>query len=1250
MVIFKLAAIMKTLFKFFVPMAAAVIAFASCQQEQYNSKNTLQITVSAIPDEIKPDPVAEPASEDVKTYISENKIYWGTGEYMKIGVSDGTSTKWADSSDATADIWNGEYQNAYFTFSVSVDPADAYTYYGLYPASAAAPNSNTNPANYKVNLPSIQNASSSSYDPAAYILVAKPEGGKTLGNANWNAFFRRATALNKITLKNVPSGVSINKVKITAEGKKLAGGRHFDLTSGESLEVYGTDATIEVLYATALTGTNVDVWFTSWGTEIAEGEKLTIVAYTTNSKSYTKEITVPAGRTIKFQEGCLNTLGANLSGIDPEDVSSFAEGDYVILAKNGNTYYALKGEASGTRIASVNYTGSLSSYSGDASLIWTIAASGSSYTIKNGGNYVGWTSGNSADLVVEADYDATKCLMSIGDNGDGTYKIYVTADATRLLARNTSNAYFAFYAGTQYKDIVFVPATSLEAVETPTFSPAAGEVASGTEVTISCATSGATIHYTVDGTDPTSSSATYSSPIEITATTTIKAIAVKEGMADSEMASATYTVQGAGSDWELVSDFSTIDDGGEYIFVNVQNSTSYYMNTATCNQGAGTGCVALTILPTESGFVASDNMILVLSGSAAGFVASNKEGKQLKIGATNNGLAINADSGTSLTFYTDDYVSGYTLTGNDTNDATRYIGMNSTTNFRCYTSVNNNVKTGEYVWYHHIGTGSTVTWNIESIAITTPPTKTVYTEGESFDPTGMVVTGHFVDADDNTNTKDEAVTGYTISPDGALATTDTQVTITYQGETATQNITVNAAATPTYDFETVAELNALVTSTSASYNGYLTDAVVSFVPATNTAIVKDASGSVMIYKSSHGLLQGQTYTGEISVTAIKYNSLYSEITAWTGATFSGSQTAVAPESVSLADLIGHYDDYQNAYVQVTGLTVVSISSKNINVTDGTNNYVVYYNPSGTIPCEADDVITAVGTITKYGSTEEIKVWASSAITVTGSAPKAVTFTQPTGAAATAGCSIAVTVGGNPHTSGNTVASGAIVTLTATAGTDYEFSSWTVSGATVADASSATTTFTMGTSAVTVSASFTSTGGGSTDPYYVKVTDLSSLSAGDKVLIINTSSQGALPAFTGTSTVSPTSLSGKYDSTNDRFPTNDATVDACAVTLVEPTTAIQNKVVFKLKMSNNYFLVKTATSGTGFNPATSSTAVSGDWTLTMDSNGRVEVKHNLASATRGLVWRSGTTNKFAAYALSNVNNTEYYNVYFYKLTN
>lgn len=79
-------------------------------------------------------------------------------------------------------------------------------------------------------------------------------------------------------------------------------------------------------------------------------------------------------------------------------------------------------------------------------------------------------------------------------------------------------------------------------VATPSFSVPAGEVESGTTVTITCSTGGATIHYTTDGTDPTSSSPTYSTPIAITSAMTLKAIAVKANMTDSEIKSANYTV------------------------------------------------------------------------------------------------------------------------------------------------------------------------------------------------------------------------------------------------------------------------------------------------------------------------------------------------------------------------------------------------------------------------------------------------------------------------------------------------------------------------------------------------------------------------------------------------------------------------------------------------------------------------------------------------------------------------------------
>ena len=53
---------------------------------------------------------------------------------------------------------------------------------------------------------------------------------------------------------------------------------------------------------------------------------------------------------------------------------------------------------------------------------------------------------------------------------------------------------------------------------TPTFSPAAGSYASAQSVTISTATGGATIYYTLDGSTPTTSSAVYSGAITVNVT------------------------------------------------------------------------------------------------------------------------------------------------------------------------------------------------------------------------------------------------------------------------------------------------------------------------------------------------------------------------------------------------------------------------------------------------------------------------------------------------------------------------------------------------------------------------------------------------------------------------------------------------------------------------------------------------------------------------------------------------------------
>ena len=79
-------------------------------------------------------------------------------------------------------------------------------------------------------------------------------------------------------------------------------------------------------------------------------------------------------------------------------------------------------------------------------------------------------------------------------------------------------------------------------VAAPVFKPDGATSFRGTQmVEIYCATPGASIYYTTDGTTPTSTGTIYSGAISLTSTTTIKAIAVKADMNDSAVAEATFT-------------------------------------------------------------------------------------------------------------------------------------------------------------------------------------------------------------------------------------------------------------------------------------------------------------------------------------------------------------------------------------------------------------------------------------------------------------------------------------------------------------------------------------------------------------------------------------------------------------------------------------------------------------------------------------------------------------------------------------
>ena len=149
----------------------------------------------------------------------------------------------------------------------------------------------------------------------------------------------------------------------------------------------------------------------------------------------------------------------------PSEDFELKPGKYVIVAnrdKNGdkNWYYMTSdlGTASTKRFQAVS-TGTESMDAIDITdledkYVWTLEADGSNWKLKNGTQYVTWTSGNSANLGATA----KTLTFDVADNqmlahfNDGSAERYLSLNAT------TNNNYFAFYSGTnQIEQLFFLP-------------------------------------------------------------------------------------------------------------------------------------------------------------------------------------------------------------------------------------------------------------------------------------------------------------------------------------------------------------------------------------------------------------------------------------------------------------------------------------------------------------------------------------------------------------------------------------------------------------------------------------------------------------------------------------------------------------------------------------------------------------------------------------------------------------------------
>lgn len=248
------------------------------------------------------------------------------------------------------------------------------------------------------------------------------------------------------------------------------------------------------------------------------------------------------------------TVAVTGSAYDPANVDTYqlytgniVEGDYIIYGNSGAMQNTLN---NGPRFNNEAVTVTNNTITNPpASIIWHIAPNGDYWTMYNAevGKYAGGTTiKNQGALLDDVEDNHAKWIVS---------KLYVsyyqfenygrsqdTSDPGNKYLRQNTTSGWATYSTQNGTNPMLYKKVVTNQVASPAFNPAAGTYTSAQSVTISTETEGATIYYTTDGTAPTTESTEYTTAVTVDQTMTIKAIAIKDGMPDSDVASASYII------------------------------------------------------------------------------------------------------------------------------------------------------------------------------------------------------------------------------------------------------------------------------------------------------------------------------------------------------------------------------------------------------------------------------------------------------------------------------------------------------------------------------------------------------------------------------------------------------------------------------------------------------------------------------------------------------------------------------------
>jgi hypothetical protein len=204
----------------------------------------------------------------------------------------------------------------------------------------------------------------------------------------------------------------------------------------------------------------------------------------------------------------------------------------------------------------------------------------------------------------------------------------ITVDVTETVrALALASGYSASAEGSaEYK--IVLPAAA------PNFSPVAGTYGSAQKVTITTVTPGAKIHYTTNGTTPTTASPVYSGPITVAATATIKAIAVPLTMVGepltqqvtaptvSAVASAAYTIKAPSPSFSVVLFPSSLTvanghSGTASVLVTPENGYASTVSFNCSGLPTGSSCSFSPASVTPAGEAASTTLTVATSTATA---------------------------------------------------------------------------------------------------------------------------------------------------------------------------------------------------------------------------------------------------------------------------------------------------------------------------------------------------------------------------------------------------------------------------------------------------------------------------------------------------------------------------------------------------------------------------------------------------------------------------------------------------------